>query len=467
MTAPGPVEQPWVTTRALGRAVFFCGLAVLAGVLLGRIDLIILAAPFAVGTAWALRRRPSHPPTIAVEVAREDAAEGGVVPVTVEMSNQDSVPLDLVVGRLTTSSWLEVSGGARPYAGSVAAGSAPGGSGGLGSSGGSSGSARRVRLDVTALHWGHQEIGPAVAYGVAADGLLVSGMVVAPALTLRVYPAVPPFRAGATMPRSSALVGVHRSRRPGEDGELSGVRRHGPGDRLRRIDWRVTLRSGEVHVAHILSDRDAEVVVLLDVLYEAGTSGGIRGEASVVDTTVRAAAAICAHYLRQGDRVGLVEYSGRPRFLRAAAGRRQLMTALDWLLETRAVAGVGYEPALGIDPLVIPNSALVVVLTPLLGTASAEMIATLARAGRSVVAIDTLGALATHRQVVESRWGTIAQRLWRVERENLIGLLREAGVPVTGWVENPALAAAPGGGPLDQVLQDMARMAAAPRLGGR
>jgi uncharacterized protein (DUF58 family) len=457
VTTPEPVEQPWVSTRALSRAVFFCGLTVLIGVLIGRTDLILLAAPFAVGTAWALRRRPVHPPTIAVEVDREDVAEGGVVPVTLEMSNQDTVPLDLVVGRLTTSAWLEVPGGVRPYAGDV----------GPVTTAAAGGSACRVQLQMTALHWGHQEVGPAVVYGVAADGLLVSGMVVAPALSVRVYPAVPPFRADATMPRSSALVGVHRSRRPGEDGELSGVRRYGPGDRLRRIDWRVTLRSGEVHVAHILSDRDAEVVILLDVLHEAGSSGGIRGEASVVDTTVRAAAAICDHYLRQGDRVGLVEYSGRPRYLRVAAGRRQLSTALDWLLETRAVHGAGYEPTLGIDPYLIPNAALVVVLTPLLGTASAEMIATLARAGRSVVAIDTLGALATRRRVIESRWGLITQRLWWVERENLIGLLREAGVPVTRWDENPALTGAPGGGPLDQVLRDMARMAAAPRLGGR
>ena len=58
--------------------------------------------------------------------------------------------------------------------------------------------------------------------------------------------------------------------------------------------------------------------MLLDVLHEAGRSGGVHGTASVVDTTVRAAAAIAEHYLRQGDRVGLVEYSGHPRHLRAA-----------------------------------------------------------------------------------------------------------------------------------------------------
>jgi uncharacterized protein (DUF58 family) len=437
MTTPA---REWVPTRALARAMLFCAVVIMIGVFVGRIDMVVLAAPFAIGTAWGLRRRPTRPPAIAVEVAQEEVAEGDEASLALEMSNPDSVPLDLVVGRLTTSAWLELPGGVRPYAGDLAPGLV-----------------NRVDLRATAAHWGAQDVGPAVAYGVAGDGLLISGMVVAPGLKLRVHPAVPPFRADETMPRASALVGVHRSRRPGEGGELAGVRRYGPGDRLRRVDWRVTLRTGDLHVAHMLSDRDAEVVVLLDVLYEAGNSGGIRGSASVVDTSVRAAAAITEHYLRQGDRVGLVEYSGTPRFLRVASGRRHLRAALDWLLETRAHEGAGDAPVFGIDPALIPNAALVVVLTPLLGQQSGEMIATLARAGRAVVAVDTLGVL-ERRPVISTQWSQIAQRLWRLERENLIGQLREVGVPVTAWA---------GTGSLDQVLQDMARMAAAPRLGAR
>jgi uncharacterized protein (DUF58 family) len=249
------------------------------------------------------------------------------------------------------------------------------------------------------------------------------------------------------------MVGVHGSKRPGEGGDFAGVRRYGPGDRPRRIDWRVTLRTGDLHVAHTFSDRDAEVVVLLDVLHEAGQAGG----ASVVDTTVRAAAAIAEHYLRQGDRVWLVEYSGRPRHLRMAGGRRHLHAVLDWLLRTRSTAGAGDVPIFGIDPLLIPNSALVVVLTPLLGPESTRVVATLARAGRSVVAIDTLGALAD-RPLPASSWGEVARRLWRLERENLVDQLREAGVPVTPWV---------GAGSLDQVLFEVARMTSAPRLGRR
>src|SRR5687768_18361781 len=53
--------------------------------------------------------------------------------------------------------------------------------------------------------------------------------------------------------------------------------------------------------------------LLLDVLHEAGRSGGHGGAASVLDTTVRAAAAIAEHYLTRGDRVALLEYGFRSR----------------------------------------------------------------------------------------------------------------------------------------------------------
>jgi uncharacterized protein (DUF58 family) len=427
----------WAPTRALGRAVLLTGVLVLLAVLFGRLDLIAIAAPFALSVAWGLRNRPARPPGLTIGLPADPAPEGSETFAVVRVENPNPVAFDLTVARVVHSPWLRLPHGDRPYANDLAAGAAS-----------------DVTLTGTALRWGQHDVGPAFVYAVACDGLLLSATTVAPIGQVRVHPIRPPFRADETMPRASALVGVHRSRRPGEGGELAGVRRYGPGDRLRRVDWRITLRTRELHVAHTLSDRDAAVVVLLDVLYEAGESGGVHGAATVVDTTVRAAAAITEHYLRQGDRVALLEYSGHPRHLRAAGGRRQLHTALDWLLRTRASAGAGDPPVFGIDPHLIPGSALVVVLTPLLGSQSVDMIARLARAGRAVVAIDTLGNIA-QRSIVGSQWTPVAQRLWRLERDNTIGQLREAGVPVTAWV---------GAGSLDEVLRDLSRLATAPRI---
>ncbi|MEU5783656.1 DUF58 domain-containing protein [Micromonospora lupini] len=481
-TAPvSPSTEPestagWAPTPALGRAVLLAGLLLVAGVLLGRVDLVVLAAPFALGTAYALRRRPTTLPQVWI-TAGDDAplVEGGEVSAAVSVGNPDAVDYDLVVVRSRVSPWLRITragfAGADPAADAAPADATP--AAGTPTAGTPAGSRRSaadrpfvtsvpaaevvdLELAGRALRWGRHPVGPAGARVATAGGLLVSRAVLTEPVGVRVYPRTEPFEAVEAMPRAAGLVGAHHSRRPGEGGELAGVRIFAPGDRLRRVDWRVSLRARQLHVAATLSDRDAEVVVLLDVLAEAGRSGGVNGSASVLDTTVRATAAIAEHYLHRGDRVSLVEYGPGARRLRAAAGRRQYLTVLEWLLDVRADASQHepYDQVFG--PQQLSSDALVVVLTPLLDERSAQMLARLARSGRFVVAVDTLPANLTPPK--DRGWAEVAYRLWRLDRETMIGQLREHGVPVVRWA---------GAGSLDQVLRDVARLATAPRVGSR
>ncbi|MET7748882.1 DUF58 domain-containing protein [Micromonospora sp. NPDC005367] len=453
-----PDQQPaatgWAPTRALGRAVLLTGLLLVAGVVLGRIDLIVLAAPFALGTAYALRRRPAALPQVWVETDDGHLIEGAELAAAVTVGNPDPVDYEIAVIRGRVSPWLRIdragfASGARaegravldrPFVTSVPTSAAV-----------------DLELAGTALRWGRHPIGPAGARVAAAGGLLVSRAVVTEPVQVKVYPKTEPFEAVEAMPRAAGLVGAHRSRRPGEGGELAGVRIFAPGDRLRRIDWRVSLRARQLHVAATLSDRDAEVVVLLDVLAEAGRSGGVDGAASVLDTTVRASAAIAEHYLHRGDRVSLLEYGPAARRLRPATGRRQYLTVLEWLLDVHVDVGGATEPYDQVfGPQLLSADALVVVLTPLLDERSAQMLARLARSGRFVVAVDTLPAdLAPPK---DRGWAEVAYRLWRLDRDTMIAQLREHGVPVVRWA---------GAGSLDQVLRDVARLATAPRVGGR
>ncbi|MFF0313656.1 DUF58 domain-containing protein [Micromonospora sp. NPDC005252] len=476
-TAPAPRStEPessagWAPTPALGRAVLLAGLLLVAGVLLGRVDLVVLAAPFALGTAYALRRRPTTLPQVWITAGDDGPlVEGGEVSAAVSVGNPDAVDYDLVVVRSRVSPWLRITRAG--FAGTGPADDAPpadappaaGASARTGRSVAdrpfvtSVPAAAAVDLELAgrALRWGRHPVGPAGARVATAGGLLVSRAVFTEPVGVRVYPRTEPFEAVEAMPRAAGLVGAHHSRRPGEGGELAGVRIFAPGDRLRRVDWRVSLRARQLHVAATLSDRDAEVVVLLDVLAEAGRSGGVDGSASVLDTTVRATAAIAEHYLHRGDRVSLVEYGPGARRLRAAAGRRQYLTVLEWLLDVRAEASQHepYDQVFG--PQQLSSDALVVVLTPLLDERSAQMLARLARSGRFVVAVDTLPANLTPPK--DRGWAEVAYRLWRLDRETMIGQLREHGVPVVRWA---------GAGSLDQVLRDVARLATAPRVGSR
>src|SRR5205807_11664 len=143
------------------------------------------------------------------------------------------------------------------------------------------------------------------------------------ATRVRVLPMSAPYRGTETVPHSRGVVGLHRSTRAGEGSELIGIRAFAAGDRIRRINWRTSLRSNELHVNATATDRDAAVQVLLDARFDAGTSGGAGGQSSGIDRAVRATAALSAFYLGLGDRVGLVTYAGQPRVLTARAGHVQ------------------------------------------------------------------------------------------------------------------------------------------------
>lgn len=426
-------EVVWQPTTALGRAVLLTGLLLIAAVLLGRVDLVALAAPFALGTAFALRRRPTSAPQVEIRVDDGYLVEGGDVNAAIGVSNADGVHYDLALVRFLTPRWLRIEHGNRAFAVAVPPGMVT-----------------DVELRGVALRWGRHPLGPAAVRALACDGLFASQPAGGDAQLVGVYPSTEPFRADEPMPRAAGLVGAHRSRRPGEGGELAEIRVFTPGDRLRRIDWRVSLRARQLHVAATLSDRDAEVMLLLDVLSEAGLSGGVAGPASVLDTTVRAAAAIAEHYLHRGDRVSLLEYGAGARFLRPGSGRRQYLTLLEWLLDVRPTQ---YEPhEMHFGRHLVSSNALVVVLTPLIDERSAGMLARLARSGRMVVAVDTLPRDGLLQGV--GPWTWLAYRMWLLDRANTIGRLREHGVPVVPWA---------GAGSLDQVLWDIGRLASVPK----
>jgi uncharacterized protein (DUF58 family) len=126
-----------------------------------------------------------------------------------------------------------------------------------------------------------------------------------PAQQLTVWPQAAVYDSTAEAPQPDGLVGAHRSRRVGSGTEFSGIRPFAPGDRLRRISWPVSLRTGELQVVTTRAEQDASVLVVVDALRDIGVSGGVDGRASSLDLTVRAASALSEHHIRRGDRVGL------------------------------------------------------------------------------------------------------------------------------------------------------------------
>lgn len=130
-------------------------------------------------------------------------------------------------------------------------------------------------------------------------------------------------------------LGSHRSRSLGGGSEFSEHRAYAPGEDLRHLDWKVFARTDRHVVRRFESDRQLEVLLLLDRSASMGfgtTAGGPEGPAGVPapedkwDAARSLALAVAWVFLRQGDRVGLALVDGRgAQTIPTRGGERQLM----------------------------------------------------------------------------------------------------------------------------------------------
>ena len=99
---------------------------------------------------------------------------------------------------------------------------------------------------------------------VDARGGLLAGSATVEAADVYVFPIAPPQ--STSIPRTELLdrLGTHLTRHVGPGVEYADVRRYVPGDQLRTVNWPVSARRGSLHVTQRLTDRAADMVVLID-----------------------------------------------------------------------------------------------------------------------------------------------------------------------------------------------------------
>jgi uncharacterized protein (DUF58 family) len=309
------------------------------------------------------------------------------------------------------------------------------------------GSSTVVHVRLVATRWGRREIGP-VTVSTTGSHLLTKATrpaTVAP-IPIKVIPALQRFDASDVTPHALVYSGSHRSRMTGPGVEFASIRPFQPADRPRRINWRVSLRSSQLHVNATYTDRASRLLVVIDSLHSAGRPGN-----TSIDIAVRAAAGIAEHYLSIGDTVGLVEYGGRNRILHPSSGHRHTALVQDWLIDVGPLSAA-VPPAQRWLASLPTGGALVIALSPLLDEDAAAHLVTLRSRGASLIAVDCLPVDAV--PAPTDHQAAIAERLWRLEREALVDRLGELGVPVVPRS---------GAGTLDQVLTDLARLATAPK----
>ncbi|MDQ3450008.1 MAG: DUF58 domain-containing protein [Actinomycetota bacterium] len=407
-----------------------------AGLGLGRPDVVALAAPFTVALFLAVRRARSARVEAELEISRAEVVEGTALDGTLTIRTTGD--LDAVVVDVQVGIGLALRDGVRRRAIAVRGGEEV-----------------VVNLGIVAARWGHTAVGPVHVNIVTAGLAFAVAVPDRPTHWLTVLPSVERFRSDASLPYAVTAAGSHRSLVRGDGVDFAGIRPFVFGDRLRRVNWRVSQRTGSLQVVDSFTERASEVVVLIDSAQDVGVSGGVGGTASSLDAAVRAAATVTAHHLRRGDAVRLVDVGTRLRFLRRLTGRRDFVVACNWLLDTR-LAEVGEAWVPDRVAALAPPRATVLALTPLLDERMTTLVARLRQRGQPVVVVDTLPPDAVPRQL--DVYEALARRMWMMERERTVALLVESGCPVVPWTTT---------GALDRALRELSVAALAPRAAAR
>ncbi|MGO8966088.1 DUF58 domain-containing protein [Mycobacterium sp.] len=287
-------------------------------------------------------------------------------------------------------------------------------------------SRQRQTVIATADRWGRYPLRATVE--VIAHGGLLAGTGTVDATDLTVFPVVPPQ--ATTLPQTELLdrLGTHLTRHIGRGVEYADIRTYVPGDQLRTVNWPVSARRGRLHVTQRLTDRSADVVVLID-----GYPQPVGPATDASERVVRGAAQVVQTALRHGDRAGIVALGGgKPRWLGADIGQRQFYRVLDTVLG----AGDEFESTTGtLAPrTAIPQGAIVVGFSTLLDTEFALALIDLRRRGHVVVAVDVLQG-APFRTTQDP----LVDRMWALQRSAMYRDMGTVGVDVVAWQADRSL----------------------------
>jgi uncharacterized protein (DUF58 family) len=399
-----------VTTAPTAKLGAYAGLAafgLLAGLALRLPELAAVTAPLALVAALGLVL--ARPPAldVALVLGRERALEGEDVPVTLRIRARRRVErLELLV---VIPPGLAVAEGESVVALRL-----------------EEGEERELGLALRGERWGAYAVGELYLRATQPLGVVRHEWRLDRRERLRVYPRPEHLTRLLRPLETQVFSGNQVSRRRGDGVEFADLRPFVPGDRIRRINWRASARTGELWVNDRHPERNADVVLFLDSFAELRTD-----EASTLDFAVRAAAGFADAYLREKDRVGVVSFGGRLNWLLPGTGVAQLYRILDTVLETEVVAGFVWSDVDLIPRRTLPPQALVLALSPLLDERSSAALLDLRARGfdLAVVEVSPRGFVEPGR----GREAALAFRIWELRRDVVRARFRRAGIAVASW----------------------------------
>lgn len=400
----------WRVTGGLARALLVSGVGLGLALVIGSPVAVVLVAPLVVVAAAGLLAKPRRDPRVLPGTTYPVLQEGQGTSSSLEIEPVDEVEFVTRIAAQAEFVALRPRNGALGFL-----------------------AGRQRPLFVSPRRWGQRRIGEEKVALHSAWAGYRWGPVAFVGREVSVLPSTSGYSASAAAPQPLGLIGAHRSRREGDGTEFSSIRAYHSGDRMRRINWRVSLRTGSLHVVSTRSEEDTAVLLVVDALSDFGLSSGIDGDASSLDVAMRATAAIAEQYVRMGDRVALRVVGAGGEYVGYGAGTRHLRRLLGQL--ARARPGLPHDVEVEHIDLRTVGGTMVVILSPMLSEGMATLTVRLLRRGLPVIVVDTLAddtppsvSADTDREIAGLAW-----RMRLIERRHVLERLAAAGCPVVPW----------------------------------
>jgi len=128
----------------------------------------------------------------------------------------------------------------------------------------------------------------------------------------------------------SVYAGGYRSVFKGRGIEFSGIRKYYRGDEYRSIDWKVSARTGDLHIREHIEERELQVMIALDLSASMAFGSDVREKR---ETAVEFGAAMAMAAARNNDRVGVCLFTDTvEKYIPPAKGKTHILRLIRELL---------------------------------------------------------------------------------------------------------------------------------------
>src|SRR5487761_1123146 len=385
----------WASPKLVGY-LWLAGMGLLAAILFGRPEAAEIGICFLVAVVAGLIGMVRPKVLLSVRLDRLRVLEGEEVSADLEIEAQSAIPWLKVLAPLPAG--LQPRSGTQLQTIQVGAGTH-----------------RHLAFKMVSSRWGTFKIGRLVVESHDRLGFFTFEQLRDQTLAKAIRPL-----------ETQVFSGNEVSRRIGDGIEFADVRPFVPGDRVRKINWPLSTRRGELHVNDVHPQRNTDVVLFLDTFSDLGANGD-----SILLMTVRAAASLARHYLNRRDRVGLVSFGGTLRWLLPRMGITQAYRIVDALLNTGSELSYAWKGIDIIPTRTLPPQALVIAITPLLDERTVAGLFDLRGRGFDLAIVEV--SPAPFLPAPSGEQGRLAYKLWALKREALRYEYRKVGIPISTW----------------------------------